>query len=258
MKLSILTTVTLSFFALNLFAIDISGEWNGTRYQYNDSKTGYIAEFTYKYNLKQEGSQVAGTAFIQSKGGKFAEIAVRGFVEGSQFYFEEYQVLNATRDENFLWCLKKGVLTIEEQDGKIEIKGATPSFMEYYGFECSGGVTSLSKESPALTEKEVKEIADKDNSAPIMVYPNPFMETTQVSFYNDKTQPVYVDVVDIQGRIIEVLENGTLTVGNKNYTFVPKSDETSTYYYVRIKLGDKMTTKSIQKITGLGSSNTGK
>ena len=88
MKLSILTTVTLSFFALNLFAIDISGEWNGTRYQYNDSKTGYIAEFTYKYNLKQEGSQVAGTAFIQSKGGKFAEIAVRGFVEGSQFYFE--------------------------------------------------------------------------------------------------------------------------------------------------------------------------
>lgn len=252
MKLSILTTLALSFFALNLFAIDISGEWNGTRYQYNDTKTGFIAEFTYKYNLKQDGSKVIGTALIQSKGGKFAEIAVRGFVAGNQFYFEEYEVLNATRDENFLWCLKKGVLTIEEQDGKIEIKGATASFMELYGFECSGGVTSLSKENPSLTEKEVKEISDRDNAEPISIYPNPFMETTQVSFYNDKTQPVYVDVVDIQGRVIEVLENGTLTVGNKNYTFVPKSNETTSYYYVRIKLGDKMTTKSIQKITGLG------
>ncbi|MBL7789681.1 MAG: T9SS type A sorting domain-containing protein [Chitinophagales bacterium] len=253
MKLSILTTVALSFFAFNLFAIDISGEWNGTRYQYNDTKTGYIAEFTYKYNLKQEGSQVTGTAFIQSQGGKYAEIAVRGFVEGNQFYFEEYEVLKATRDENFLWCLKKGVLTIEEQDGKIEIKGATASFMELYGFECSGGVTSLSKENPALTEKEVKEITDKENSSPISVYPNPFIESTQISFYNDKTQPVYVDVVDIQGRIIKVIENSTLTEGNKNYTFVPKSDETATYYYLRIKLGDNMTTKSIQKITGLGN-----
>lgn len=253
MKLSILTTVALSFFAFNLFAIDISGEWNGIRYQYNDTKTGYIAEFTYKYNLKQEGSQVTGTAFIQSQGGKYAEIAVRGFVEGNQFYFEEYEVLKATRDENFLWCLKKGVLTIEEQDGKIEIKGATASFMELYGFECSGGVTSLSKENPALTEKEVKEITDKENSSPISVYPNPFIESTQISFYNDKTQPVYVDVVDIQGRIIKVIENSTLTEGNKNYTFVPKSDETATYYYLRIKLGDNMTTKSIQKITGLGN-----
>lgn len=254
MKISILITLALSVFTLHLSAIDISGEWNGTRYQYNDTKTGYVAEFAYKYNLKQDGSQVTGTAFIQSKGGKYAEIAVRGFVEGNQFYFEEYQVLNATRDENFLWCLKKGVLTIEEQDGKIEIKGATASFMEYYGFECSGGVTSLSKDNPSLTANELKELADKNEQTPITIYPNPFIESTQISFFNDKTQHVYVDIVDIQGRVIEVLENGIVADGMKTYTYVPKSTETSAYYYARIKLGDKMTSKSIQKITGLGGS----
>ena len=135
----------------------------------------------------------------------------------------------------------------------IVIVGSILLLSFYYFFLRDTGIKN--EGSLAAATAAASQIADKDNSSPIMVYPNPFMETTQVSFYNDKTQPVYVDVVDIQGRIIEVLENGTLTVGNKNYTFVPKSDETSTYYYVRIKLGDKMTTKSIQKITGLGGSN---
>jgi hypothetical protein len=45
---------------------------------------------------------VTGTAFILSKSGEFGEFAVRGFVEGNQFYFEEYEVLNATREENFV------------------------------------------------------------------------------------------------------------------------------------------------------------
>lgn len=253
MKSSILITILLSVLVLKLSAIDLSGEWNGTRYQYNDDKTGYIAEFSYKYNLKQEGNQVTGTTFIQSKGGKYAEIAVRGFVEGHQFYFEEYEVLNATRDENYLWCLKKGVLTIEEQDGKLELKGSTSSFMEYYGFECSGGVTSISKENPALTDKEVKEIADKSENTAVTIYPNPFVDYTQISIYNEKSQEVYVDIVDIQGRIIEVLENGKLDAGTKTYTYQPKSDEVSNYYYARIKLGDKMTTKSIQKLTGISN-----
>jgi hypothetical protein len=255
MKNSIFIAVLLSFFALNLSATDISGEWNGTRYQFNETKTEYIAEFSYKYNLKQEGTQVTGTAFIQSKSGKFGEFALRGFVEGNQFYFEEYEVLNAVREENFVWCLKKGVLTIEEQGGKIEIKGATPSFMEIYGFECTGGVTSLSKDNPNLTEREIKEIADKDNANPINIFPNPFVESTYISIYNDKSQVVYIDIVDIQGRILEVLENKILPVGPLTYTYSPKPSESSLYYYVRIKLGDKMTTKSIQKITGLGCSN---
>ena len=102
MKNSIFIAVLLSFFVLNLSATDISGEWNGTRYQFNETKTEYIAEFSYKYNLKQDGDQVTGTAFILSKSGKFGEFAVRGLVEGNQFYFEEYEVLNATREENFV------------------------------------------------------------------------------------------------------------------------------------------------------------
>lgn len=47
MKNSIFIAVLLSFFVLNLSATDISGEWNGTRYQFNETKTEYIAEFSY-------------------------------------------------------------------------------------------------------------------------------------------------------------------------------------------------------------------
>jgi hypothetical protein len=41
-------------------------------------------------------------------------------------------------------------------------------------------------------------------------------------------------------------------VGPLTYTYSPKPSESSLYYYVRIKLGDKMTTKSIQKADGVG------
>ena len=252
MKSSMIITLILSFFVLKLSAIDITGEWNGTRYQYNDTKTGYVAEFTYKYNLKQDGNQITGIAHIQSKGGKYAEIAVRGFIENDQFYFEEYEVLQATRDENFLWCLKKGVLTIVENEGKLEIKGATASFIEYYGYECSGGVTSLSKENADLTEKEVKELADKNKTDYINIFPNPFVESTTISIFNDKSQAVYIDVVDIQGRILQVVENKRLAEGSLTYTYTPKQSESALHYYVRIKLGDKTTTKSIQKVEGYG------
>lgn len=254
MNKTIFTIIAFLFTALTISAseISISGEWVGTRFQYNETKSQYIAEFEYKYNLTQEKNLVKGTAFIQSKGGKYAEIAVRGFIEGNLFYFEEYEVINATRGENFLWCLKKGVLTISEEDGKINLKGATPSFMEFYGYECSGGVTHLSKEKTTITNEEVTNIVNESNTPNLSVYPNPFVETTQLSFSIENTQPVIIDVVDIQGRVIETMENKTLEKGSYNYTFTPKPNMNSPYYYMRIKIGDKTTTRAIQKVQSLG------
>jgi len=94
--------------------------------------------------------------------------------------------------------------------------------MEIYGFDCTGGVTSLFKDNPNLTEREVKEIADKDKANPINIFPNPFLESITISVYNDKSQAVYVDVVDIQGRILEVLENKNFPVGTLTYTYSSK------------------------------------
>jgi len=251
MKKIISSLIIILFVAFNSFANNLTGEWQGTRFQYNETKSKYIAEFEYKYNLTQEGNQVKGTAYIQSQNGKFAEIAVRGFVEGDKFYFEEYEVINATRDEGYLWCLKKGVLNITEEKGKINLVGATPSFVEYYGFECTGGVTQLSKDKISISEKEVKEIADKENALDVTVYPNPFVQSTQVAFHIDTKQLVTIDVVNIQGRVLQMLENQTLDAGNYTYTFTPNENESSQYFYIRLKLGDKTITRAIQKAQGV-------
>lgn len=226
---------------------DITGEWLGTRYQYDATKSKYIAEFEYKYILTQDENQIKGTAFIKSKGGKFAEINVRGFVDGDKFYFEEYEIVNATREENMLWCIKKGVLTISEENGKINLHGATPSFMEFYGYECSGGFTQLSKDKIEIADEKIQEIAKNDANLNLTVYPNPYVETTTLSFDNPMTQSCVIDVVDIQGRVIDVLENRILDKGNYQLNYTPKPTTNANYFYIRVKLGDKLYTRAIQK-----------
>jgi hypothetical protein len=248
-KLSILILAIIA--TVSSFAHDISGEWLGTRYQYDAAKSKYVAEFDYTYHLTQDENQIKGTATIKSKSGKVAEMAVRGFIDGDKFYFEEYAVINATRDENMLWCLKKGVLTISEENGKINLQGATPSFMEYYGMECSGGVTQLSKEKIIISDKEVKHIVDNESSFNISVYPNPFIETTTLSFTNTKSQPVLVDVVDIQGKVVDILENKILDKGTYTINYTPKPNTNASYYYIRIKMGEKTYTRPIQKAQGM-------
>lgn len=249
-----LFTFLLSFCTvLTSFAHDLSGEWLGTRYQYDASKSKYIAEFDYRYNLTQEGSIVRGTAIIKSKGGKVAEMAVRGFVEGDRFYFEEYEVIQATRDENMLWCLKKGSLAIEEVDGKVNLEGATPSFMEIYGMECTGGVTQLSKEKTLISEDKIKEIVASESDINITVYPNPFVESTTLSFTNPAKQQVVIDVVDIQGKLVDVIENKLLEKGTYNLIYTPKPHTIALYYYIRIKMGDKTYTRPIQKADAMSN-----
>lgn len=240
----------IAFLALNFSvqaSTDITGEWLGTRYQYDATKSKYIAEFEYKYNLVQDENQVKGTAFIKSKGGNFAEINIRGFVEGDKFYFEEYEITNATRSENMIWCIKKGVLNISIENGKVNLHGATPSFMEIYGYECSGGFTQLSKDNIIITDEKIQEIANKDANLNLTVYPNPYVETTTLSFDNPITQPVLIDVVDIQGKVIDVLENKVLDKGNYQLNYTPKQNTNALYFYIRVKLGDKLYTRAIQK-----------
>lgn len=248
--LLISTFLTVSLFA-NQDIPNLTGEWKGFRFQFNESKSAYIAEFQYTYTLTQEGNQVKGIAKI-TKEDSYAEIAVRGFVEGSKFYFEEYEVLNAKRREGFLWCLKKGVLDIHQTNNRISISGTTPSFVEVYGVECSGGVTLLSKEVKRVTQEEIKEISkgsDLEKSLNVHVYPNPYVDQINLAFNLSQRENVLIDVVDIQGRVVLNLENRIMEAGEQFYTFVPSPDETTSYFYVRVKIGNQTISKAIQKVS---------
>ncbi len=257
--------IALFLFILSAFTsyayqpASLNGEWKGNRYQFDETKSKYIAVFDYSYKLTQVGNQVTGIVRIaHTDNSAFAEIAVRGFVEGSKFYFEEYEVLNAVRKEGYIWCLKKGILDIkQDESGNITLEGKTPSYMEIYGYECTGGVTYLTKEiketEPA--QEVITDIAkesDFEKSLQVTVYPNPFIENTTISFTLAKEEPVYIDVVDIQGKIITSLENKTLTPGVYNFTFTPSSAVNTSYFYVRIKVGDKTISRAIQKLDNQG------
>lgn len=246
--LSLFSFVAFTSFS-NIQPVNISGEWKGQRFQFNEEKSAYASEFTYTYTLTQEGNQVKGISKIEQDGA-FAEIAVRGFVQGNQFYFEEYEVLNAKRKEGYVWCLKKGILDIQKKDGHIILSGTTPSFMEMYGFECTGGMTILSKDINDLSNEGLKDITEQgaDNNA-ITLYPNPYQHDVTLGFRLDSDMNVKIDVLDIQGRIVASILDERLTKGNHTYTFVPSPDEFANYFFVRLQLGDNVISKPIQKVS---------
>jgi hypothetical protein len=239
-----------TFFQLLASDPNISGQWNGKRLQYNAEKNAYIADFEYRYHLVQEGNQVRGTAKI-ILGEYYADINLRGFVEGNKFYFEEYEVTKAQRREGYLWCLKKGVLDIKVlETGNMSLSGATPSFLENYGFECTGGVTFLDKAKVNPSIQDVHEViaSNSKTNYHIEIAPNPFFESANIKLNLDKKEVVQVDIIDIQGRIVKDIHRGELEAGDYSFEFRPGSDIQATYFYVRMKIGAKTFSKPIQRV----------
>ncbi len=252
MKKILVASFLMIFTFFQLLASDpnISGQWNGKRLQYNAEKNAYVADFEYQYNLIQEGNQVRGTAKIVL-GEHYADINLRGFVEGNKFYFEEYEVTKAQRREGYLWCLKKGVLDIKVlETGKMSLSGATPSYIENYGFECTGGVTFLDKAKVNPSAEDVNEAIASNSiiNYHIEIAPNPFFESANIKLSIDKKENIQVDIIDIQGRIIKEIHRGELEAGDYSFEFRPSSDVNTTYYYVRMKIGSKTFSKPIQRV----------
>lgn len=233
---------------------DISGIWKGTRFQYNYEKSSYSATFNYEFHLKQNGQQISGFSIIKSANGSFAKLNLRGFIEGNQIHFEEYEIVEASRTEGFAWCLKKGTLEITQEGDLIVISGKTPSFMEVYGLECTGGYTYISREHVAQPSvKQVDDIIQKEDQKDVVVkaYPNPFVMQTIISFNVNETAPVSVDVVDLNGKSTRIMKEQTVEPGNYKVEFIPENATTTAYYIVKVHIGNQTFTQNIQKFEGL-------
>jgi hypothetical protein len=86
-----------------------------------------------------------------------------------------------------------------------------------------------------------------EKSFHVSVFPNPFIERTSIAFDLSKDESVMIDVIDIQGNIISTLENKILNAGSYRYNFSPNENQGQSYFYIRLKIGDKTISKSIQK-----------
>lgn len=240
------------FSTLSIFATDITGEWIGKRYQFDKSQQKYVDEFHYKYTLEQdEKGFVKGVVTITNLEGYYAEMKLKGFVEGETFYFEEYAIIDATRPENTIWCFKKGHLKISKGENGTTLSGKTASFMEQYGFPCSGGYTFLSKDYEYVDDEVVKEDnVEISEEMSLEIFPNPFTSFVNIKFDVQETSRVTLDVVNVKGDVIESITNETLESGIHTYKFSPNETLQESIYYVRLKIGDKVFSKAIQRSNG--------
>ena len=231
--------------------LNITGEWNGYRLQLDEQKSKYAIEFEYSYSLTQIDDKVLGLVKIIKPSGNYASIAVKGIVKGNQFFFEEYEVIQATRADGFVWCLKKGVLNIEEVNGRKILKGNTPSFEEYNGNPCTGGFTYLSIDTPDMDEGTIQNLTSVDTNEStykLSIFPNPVITSTTISFYLSGAQETRLEVIDIDGNVLSTLENGTLLqAGNHNYSFSPNASQRQSYFFLRAQFGAKTFTRLIER-----------
>ncbi|XWN38283.1 MAG: T9SS type A sorting domain-containing protein [Balneola sp.] len=75
-------------------------------------------------------------------------------------------------------------------------------------------------------------------------YPNPFNPTTTISFTLENSSIVVLEVFDLKGQIVTVLENKTLTSGSHEYVFDAGFLASGTYYY-SLKVDGKHSVKKI-------------
>jgi hypothetical protein len=75
-------------------------------------------------------------------------------------------------------------------------------------------------------------------------YPNPFNPTTTISYALPRSLAVELTVVDLLGRKVRVLEEGTMPAGNHRMTF-DAIDLPSGVYFYRLEAGDFVETRSM-------------
>lgn len=78
-------------------------------------------------------------------------------------------------------------------------------------------------------------------------YPNPFNPETIISFTVQSTQPVKLEVYDIQGRIVQTLVDGIVSPGEHRVRFDGANLSSGTYLY-RLYAGKEIQTKSMTLI----------
>ncbi|HWB64331.1 MAG TPA: T9SS type A sorting domain-containing protein [Chitinophagales bacterium] len=218
--------------------LDVSGKWSGTRNQYSWDKKSFIESFQYEFDLKQDGNTVTGTSTIITANGEYADMKLEGVIVGNKLHFREYEVQNAIRPDGKVWCFKSGELNfVKDADGNLKLTGSTPSFMEVYNYPCSGGETNLKKVDNSANEQVLQAVtpttpAASQPSLAITAYPNPFVESSNISYNLTADSKVTLQVFDISGKLVTGLYDGNQKAGFYVYSFDAKNFTAQSGFYI--------------------------
>lgn len=226
--------------------LDVSGKWIGKRYQYSWDRQSIVETFEYEFELKQSGNSITGYSTIISSQGDYAEILLDGSIMDNTFYFAEKAVKDAVRPEGKVWCYKMGGLKFKMEGEKLQMLGETSSLMEGSNYPCSGGVTLLTKVDNSVN---VPVINPTTNSSVVTdfsasVYPNPFSESTNISYRLIGDSKVNVEVYDLSGSLVKRLLDANQKSGFYTLNFKPQSAK-SGIYIVRLQAGNEVYTQQL-------------
>lgn len=141
-SLILVISVVLS---LPIFAqTDISGLWRG--YNTQEAAGSYSTKYDFEIYINEKAGIIIGRSYA-TVGDIYAEMEIVGeFREGKYLHFQETKVVDFKAEDGMEWCIKKGVLTLFEMDGKLHFRGTwqgTTSFSN-----CIPGKVYLDKVKP--------------------------------------------------------------------------------------------------------------
>jgi len=89
----------------------------------------------------------------------------------------------------------------------------------------------------------INEVRDR-KCAELLVYPNPANQEVKLSYALMVVAPVRIEITDLAGRILETIDKGVELQG-ANHTTISCEKLTSGVYFIRLSVGDEITSKKL-------------
>ena len=226
---------------------DVSGKWEGTEIQYDETGSFIKVKFDIVFDFVQEGNKVTGTSYIKDKlHNDIGYMNIRGYVIGDKLHFEEYELTSQQWETpNRVWCFRTGELDLTQARRKMQLSGDYDSYAAYDYRPCRDychTVVYKDVEPEPDNDFVFNDRYDADNL--ISVAPSPFRDQTTLSYILDENAKVQLDVFDLSGRKVVELVNTTQQAGKYSSVFEANGNTVGSYL-VRLFVNDKLYTKQV-------------
>lgn len=226
---------------------DVSGKWEGTEIQYDETGSFIKVKFDIVFDFVQEGNKVTGTSYIKDKlHNDIGYMNIRGYVIGDKLHFEEYELTSQQWETpNRVWCFRTGELDLTQARRKMQLSGDYDSYAAYDYRPCRDychTVVYKDVEPEPDNDFVFNDRYDADNL--ISVAPSPFRDQTTLSYMLDENAKVQLDVFDLSGRKVVELVNTTQQAGKYSSVFEANGNTVGSYL-VRLFVNDKLYTKQV-------------
>lgn len=95
------------------------GYWTGYLTQ---DKGGFRPKYYFELNLEQRGNAITGASYSSIEN-IYAEMQLKGTVNGAELILSEEKILRYTRLEDMAWCFKRCELKLSKKGGVWRLEG---------------------------------------------------------------------------------------------------------------------------------------